>query len=248
VALVVRFLRAVHHLLQLRLLWRTREAHALGEEQNRRVVSLATRTKLGVERLRALLAMQVVPATRSWHTILRGVLLDRIGLAALAIVIVAITAILATVDVKFLIGTAVAAGAWGFGHLRLTREPRIVPDALLEERARHLAKLFPAAFVVMGHTHTPAYTPIADGTTYVNLGSWFEEEDVAHRAARTHLVVQRTPEGPVAAFLAWDGEARQPRAFGGSDSSAVRDSGTEMVPSAACPPRRLTSSTSRRIS
>jgi hypothetical protein len=64
------------------------------------------------------------------------------------------------------------------------------------ERAAHLARLFPAAFVVMGHTHTPAKIAINDGeATYINVGSWAEEEgddgepaDTIYRAARTHLV------------------------------------------------------------
>ena len=82
-------------------------------------------------------------------------------------------------------------------------------DATLVERAGHLATLFPAAFVVMGHTHSPAMVPVAQGTaTYVNVGSWHEAADEADRpasfkAARTHLVIHPAEAGPVAEFLAW---------------------------------------------
>jgi UDP-2,3-diacylglucosamine pyrophosphatase LpxH len=87
------------------------------------------------------------------------------------------------------------------------------------DRAAHLAKLFPAAFVVMGHTHTPAKIAINDGeATYINVGSWAEEEGAegvpaakVYRAARTHLVIHRGDEGPVAEFLAWDVDG--PRRF-----------------------------------
>src|SRR5205807_616548 len=88
---------------------------------------------------------------------------------------------------------------------------------LLRERATHLARLFPAAFVVMGHTHIPMKVPVADGTsTYVNLGSWAEEEGDAaagsvYRAARTHLVIRPEESGPVAEFLAWSEE--RPRRY-----------------------------------
>jgi hypothetical protein len=62
---------------------------------------------------------------------------------------------------------------------------------------------------------------INDGeSTYINVGSWAEEEgqggegepaDSIYRAARTHLVIHRGDEGPVAEFLAWDGDG--PRCF-----------------------------------
>jgi len=83
-------------------------------------------------------------------------------------------------------------------------------DETLVERARHLARLFPAAFVVMGHTHTPARVAVAEGTaTYVNVGSWHEAElsgadgETKFRAARTHLVIHPAPSGPTAEFLGW---------------------------------------------
>jgi UDP-2,3-diacylglucosamine pyrophosphatase LpxH len=89
-------------------------------------------------------------------------------------------------------------------------------DETLVDRAGHLARLFPAAFVVMGHTHTPVMVPVAEGAaTYVNVGSWSEGEvDAAipeQRAARTHLVIHPAPSGPVAEFLAWS--ASGPKRF-----------------------------------
>ena len=71
----------------------------------------------------------------------------------------------------------------------------------------------------MGHPHTPAKIAINDGAaTYINLGSWAEEEsddgeatDEIHRAARTHLLIHRGKGGPTAEFLAWDGD--RPRHF-----------------------------------
>jgi UDP-2,3-diacylglucosamine pyrophosphatase LpxH len=82
------------------------------------------------------------------------------------------------------------------------------------ERAAKLARLFPAAFVVMGHTHIPVRVPVNAGSaTYINVGSWAEEEaeagvavHEASRAARTHLVIHVKDSGPEAEFLTWDSE------------------------------------------
>ena len=87
------------------------------------------------------------------------------------------------------------------------------------ESATHLARIFPAAFVVMGHTHTPEKVAINNGeATYINVGSWAEEECDAgesaaktYRAARTHVVIHWSDQGPVAEFLVWDGD--RPRRF-----------------------------------
>jgi hypothetical protein len=67
--------------------------------------------------------------------------------------------------------------------------------------------VFPAAFVVMGHTHLPEVRAADGGSTYVNLGAWAPEEsddDALDVAAQTHLVVLDHPEGAVAELLVWD--------------------------------------------
>ena len=170
--------------------------------------------------MRALGALQVPPVTRSLRGILASVLLDRLALgfvAVLALLGVAVLTIVHTVHVSW---AAPCIGvAWALGHRQLARQRTADPEERMIERATHLARLFPAAFVVMGHTHTPAKLAINDGeATYINLGSWAEEEgddgepaDTIYRAARTHLVIHRGDHGPVAEFLAWDGDG--PRRF-----------------------------------
>jgi hypothetical protein len=108
-------------------------------------------------------------------------------------------------------------GGWIVMHRYLAKSRKVDPDEMLVDRAGRLAKLFPAAFVVMGHTHTPARVPVAEGATYINVGSWAEDEDEAtmangHHAARTHLVIHLAESGPVAEFLAWD-PTEGPRKF-----------------------------------
>ena len=100
------------------------------------------------------------------------------------------------------------------GSLPLTRLDTIF---LTDKHCQQLAKLFPAAFVVMGHTHIPKYTPAGDAT-YVNLGSWAEDEDgeatpgEAPRATRTHLVIHVGEARPEARLFTWE-SGTGPRQF-----------------------------------
>jgi hypothetical protein len=114
-------------------------------------------------------------------------------------------------------GLAAAAGLVGLGtrwsRLRGSNDPSVA----LREQAPRVARLFPAAFVVMGHTHIPEVRQ-EDGavTTYVNLGAWAEEDAdegevrVLLPATRTHLVVTDRDEGPVAELLTWDSGTGSP--------------------------------------
>jgi UDP-2,3-diacylglucosamine pyrophosphatase LpxH len=214
VRLLARFLCAVAEMLRLRRAYVSETAHFPREEQERKMAALADTMRVGIERLRALAALQVPPVTQSVSKILAGVLLDRLGLA---LACGAAIAMLATAAPRHpwcwpLMG-ALAVG-WALTHRHLSARRRewfgdkLDNDAKLVERAGHLAHLFPAAFVVMGHTHTPVQVPVAEGTTtYINVGSWHEAESKdeipAYRAARTHLVIHPAAAGPEAEFRAW---------------------------------------------
>ncbi len=224
VRLAGRFASAVVELFRMRRSYLTEAARALREEHDRRLTALATATRIGIERLRALVALQAPPVTRSIPKILASVLLDRLALA-----LGAISAMVAVLVVGYHHGwrwptlAAVAMG-WTLAHVYLRAQrrawfgERLDNDAALVERAGHLAHLFPAAFVVMGHTHSPAVVSVASGaSTYVNVGSWHEPEvdensaSPTYRAARTHLVIHPAAKGPMAEFLAWSPEG--PRRF-----------------------------------
>jgi UDP-2,3-diacylglucosamine pyrophosphatase LpxH len=218
--LALRYASAVGELFRLRREQLSGPAKMLREEHDRRMDILAQATRVGVERMRALAALQVPPVTGTLRGILASVLLDRLALgfvAMLALLVVAVLTIMHVVHVWWAAPCVVV--AWVLGHRQLASQRTADPEERMIERAGHLARLFPAAFVVMGHTHTPAKTAINDGeATYINVGSWAEEEgddgepaDTIYRAARTHLVIHRGDHGPVAEFLAWDGDG--PRRF-----------------------------------
>ena len=221
--LLMRFIGAVVELFRLRRAHLSVAAHSLRAEHERRMAALALRTRVGIERLRALAALQVPPVTLSVPKILASVLLDRIAVGALATVALVAFVVLGRHHVwPWPLVGAIGAG-WLATHRYLTAQRKVWfgekldNDAILIERAGHLARLFPAAFVVMGHTHTPAMVSVAQGAaTYVNVGSWHEAEATSadtFRAARTHLVIHPNDSGPRAEFLAWSAEG--PRRFGG---------------------------------
>ncbi len=224
VRLAARFSAAVIELFRLRRAYLSDATHALRAEHERRMNTLAEATRVGIERLRALAALQVPPVTRSVSKILASVLLDRlaVSLAATAAIAALVVAGRHHAWCWVLIAGVLCGWLALQRHLKTRRlewfGEKLDNDAMLVERAGHLARLFPAAFVVMGHTHTPAMISVAEGTaTYVNVGSWHEAEadgkegPNVHRAARTHLVIHPAASGPQAEFLSWS--AAGPRRF-----------------------------------
>jgi hypothetical protein len=159
---------------------------------------------------------------------MRGVLLDRLAVAFVAVLALVVLAIFGAFR-----GVAPwAAGgvvlAWALLHLYFSRQRVIDPAEHMVDRAAHLAKLFPAAFVVMGHTHVPAAVQ-AGTATYINVGSWAEEApattatpsdrgELGFRAARTHLVIHVRNERPEARFCAWGDTGPEELALGATES------------------------------
>ena len=90
VRLGLRFAAAVVELFRLRRSYLTGAAQALREEHERRMGALAVATRLGIERLRALAALQVPPVTRSIPKILASVLLDRLAVGVIATMTMAV--------------------------------------------------------------------------------------------------------------------------------------------------------------
>jgi UDP-2,3-diacylglucosamine pyrophosphatase LpxH len=222
VRLFTRFVSAVVELFRMRRAHLSAAATQLREEHERRMAALAEATRVGLDRLRALAALQVPPVTRSRSMIMASVLLDRLALGLAAVSLIVPLALLGGHKPWSWVAIAGVTLGWALFHRRLTARRRawfgekLDNDAVLVERAGHLARLFPAAFVVMGHTHTPAMVPVAEGAaTYVNVGSWHEEEpngEDTFRAARTHLVIHPAGSGAKAEFLTWG--AGGPRRFG----------------------------------
>lgn len=223
----LRFANAVVEMFRLRRAHFNEAARALRAEHERRMMLLGEATKLGIDRLRALAMLQVPPVTRSIRGILASVLLDRLALGLMALVALVAVGLVRGTRGDAYYAVACILVAWALGHRHLTRARRIDPGEDLADRAGKLARLFPAAFVVMGHTHVPQVVPVEGGrSTYINLGSWAEDEESAgdgagsaYQAPRTHLVIHPRETGADAEFLAWDSN-QGPRRFRAPGSSS----------------------------
>ncbi|MEO7110962.1 MAG: hypothetical protein ABI183_11040 [Polyangiaceae bacterium] len=211
----LRFLLAIIELIRVQRGFLTDAARALKVENEKRMTELALKTLLGIDRLRELAALQVPPVTRTIGGILASVLIDRlaVAVAALASLSVFVPLAIHRHGGASIIAIVAIVAAWLGAHSYLSARRKIDPAMDMAERASKLARLFPAAFVVMGHTHVPQRQPIDEGrATYINLGSWDEDEvteqdTMPYEAARTHLVIHpgvSAESAPVAEFLKWD--------------------------------------------
>ncbi len=213
--LLRRFVEANRALFSL---WRDhdgRTAKRSRREAARRMRRLAVAYKISRKRLRALMKLQHKPATASLGAIATSLMLDRLALGTLAVV-AAVTlfafhehfTLLAPVVGVLAVAVVVSRRIWLVRH---TPEP----SAELRERSALVARLFPAAFVVMGHTHLPEMKVTAERTTYVNLGAWAEEESPdgsppALPATRTHFVLTSEGEKVAAELRIWDADGPRP--------------------------------------
>lgn len=213
-----RFAAAVAVLIGM---WRDQMGDAsqwMRAEHERKMAMLGEARQISLAKLRALASLQRPPVTKSLVRLLAGVMLDRVALALVALG-VSIWLLAARWTPQLGIGVAIGIALLA-PLVWLARRARgsIDPSDILREQAPRVAALFPAAFIVMGHTHTPEMRQREDGAaTYVNLGGWAEEEDPEDGAAplpasRTHLVVYHDGSTPTAELMAWE-ESGGPRQF-----------------------------------
>ncbi len=207
----MRFVRAISALFSLRREHLSLASKVLRTEHERRVAQLADVTRGGKERLSALLGLQARPIAHSVSGIMASLLLDRAALACAAVMALCVVGVAAFWKPPVLYAVAAVLGTWVLAHRHLSKQRKVDPATTLAERAVQLSRLFPAAFVVMGHTHIPTETP-AGNATYINLGSWAEEEPLPdaepmaapERAARTHVVIRMSADGAQAELRTWD--------------------------------------------
>lgn len=196
-------------------LWREHLSEAallIQHEQERRLRALGRTHQIQLEKLTALLRLHRPPITKSLPAIFASVMLDRVLLSLVGLTTLLSIVHWAPTRVHGL-GAAAAATLALLGLGRLWRRMRdtLEPSAELRERSALVARLFPAALVVMGHTHLPEKHAASDTTTYVNLGAW-AEDDVEEGlqpnlpATRTHLVVAGAGDDAVTELFTWRDE------------------------------------------
>lgn len=204
-----RYVRAIAHALRV---WRassTIETRWLFEEHDRRMRTFARQMRVNVAKVRRLALMAARPAHEKVSTIVRTLFIERVFLGLLALLSFSLMSFsnttwgwwLATVALFIVLNVA--------AHLWSKRLRVLDASSVLKQAAAQIASIFPAKFIVMGHTHQPTVERVHKSTLYVNLGNWGTDdldatEDTPHRAPCTHLVIRHVDGKPQAAFYAWD--------------------------------------------
>lgn len=215
-----RFFFIVFELREIARAYTSENGKKVREEHERRLRALSEETGVSEERLREALSLHCTPLGVTPRGVLTSVMLDRLSVFAamvIALILIAVTWPLVGTSIALPMLVALLA-LWVVVHVLLSRgRPNVDPRVEMEVRTPDLARLFPASFIVMGHTHIPTTKSVREDITYINLGSWAEEEpdpkdgDVtkAYRAARTHLVVHADASGHHARLYEWhNGEPR----------------------------------------
>jgi UDP-2,3-diacylglucosamine pyrophosphatase LpxH len=196
-------------------LWREHLSDAalrIQNEQEQRLRALGRAQKIQAEKLMALLRLQRPPITKSLFAIFASVMLDRVLLGLIGVLACLAIWLWAPSGLHAVASTALVVAALStVGFLWRRLRDSLEPSAELRERSALVARLFPAALVVMGHTHLPEKHAASETTTYVNLGAWAEDDvEEGHRpnlpATRTHLVVAETEDKPLAELYTWRDE------------------------------------------
>jgi UDP-2,3-diacylglucosamine pyrophosphatase LpxH len=206
-----RFFNAVFMLRDIATAYASEHGASIHAEHESRLVEHAKSKGLPEERLRAALRLHVEPMGITPRGVLASVMLDRLAVfVVMVIALAAIASLRSSMGGYALHATFALLVMWTVLHVRLSRaRPDVDPASLMADRAAEIAKLFPSSFVIMGHTHVPTTKSVGDAS-YINLGSWAEEEPdpnedaaKAYRAARTHLVVHAKEDRHEARLCEW---------------------------------------------
>jgi hypothetical protein len=209
VAIAGRYMRASYRLLGECVLNARARARTSAHAARAGITRFARSSGVHEERLARLRALYVPPAVQRFGLMARSLYLDRIVcglsggfgvvLAALLFAYVGlISAATSALSALLLIGYALV----GSGSNRS-------PQATMLHNAAHIAALFSARWVVMGHTHEPVLQPVSESASYVNLGSWGEDDPPDERVTQrnhggTFLLVRKHAGDFQAELMRWD--------------------------------------------
>jgi UDP-2,3-diacylglucosamine pyrophosphatase LpxH len=199
-----RFFSSIAHMFRA---WRAHlgeAAHEVRAEHERRMGELAGLLSVNRERLRELSGLWALPVTGCHRKIMRSVFLD--GIVAMVGAFALILGLGVSELVPLAALPAVSLALYLGIYVWMRRTTVLDPKVALRRAAVGVARLMPARFVVMGHTHEPRLEPIEGGATYVNLGTWAADDldDHAHEAPYSHLVIRRGEGEPEARLMRWD--------------------------------------------
>ncbi|MCO4744547.1 MAG: metallophosphoesterase [Proteobacteria bacterium] len=192
--------------MSTRLLGRARAAN--GDRRARhyaRLAELARKVRLPEWKLRIVDAQRRMPASTNVGEVLSALMLDRLALTGGTL-----AALFATLALPVawshtgLLAIAFCAIAVGIDSRLASLRESVQPQERMKVVAGLIRRMVSAPIVVMGHAHDAVVERNADGC-YVNTGSWVEGNKQHPDALRafTHLVLRRTPKGPVGGLFRW---------------------------------------------
>jgi UDP-2,3-diacylglucosamine pyrophosphatase LpxH len=209
----------------VRLLWHSRGAHksvrirnARQRAHDARLEQLAEASGVEPQLLRDVDGLKRPPVTMSTRRLMGILMLDRFLLCVGAVVGVLAAMLLLPVGLAVLAMMAVLAATW-WGGLQLAKVRN--PDNILPLRmaAQRIRARVDAPFIVFGHTHEPIHEALPTGGAYVNSGTWLPAIRPGLLRAFTHVVMRRTPQGPLCELRQWrDGASRR---FGSDEVTPV---------------------------
>ena len=209
-AIAGRFLRASYRLLSECVLNTRAAARQRTAAARAGVERFARSTGIARERLERLCELYVPPAVQRFGFMLRSLYLDRIvcGLSGalglgVAGLLLAYTGLVSALTSGLLALLLLVYACLGSG----TNQS---PETTMRQSAAHIAQLFSARWVIMGHTHAPVLQPVSAGASYVNLGSWGDDDPPDERsqerlrAPGTFLMIRKQAGDYHAELLRWD--------------------------------------------
>jgi UDP-2,3-diacylglucosamine pyrophosphatase LpxH len=208
-AIAGRYLRASYHLLAECVLNTSSVARERARAAALGLAQFAHVSGVSEERLEHLRALHVTPAVQRFGVMLRSLYLDRIVCALVGTLGLVLAApFFAKLGVVGSLSIALVA-ALSIGYALVGSGDNCSPQATMLHNAAHIAKLFSARWVVMGHTHQPIMQPVSASASYVNLGSWGEDDPPDERTVSrdplgTFLVLRKRTDDFLAELLRWD--------------------------------------------
>jgi len=150
------------------------------EEHQRRVAAVDARFSLPPGTAATVDAMHARPVMRGTLATARFLALDLIAAGLLLAAIAAAILIWFPARVGLLALVAGAALISLTGYIGALRFRRMSEAAQLHRTAERISELFKVPYVAFGHSHAAGTWPLANGTTYVNVGTWVPAGDDAY--------------------------------------------------------------------
>lgn len=207
-AIAGRYLRASYRLLRECVL----NTRALAKEHARAgrtgIARFASDSGFNPDLLERLCSLYVPPAVQRFGFMMRSLYLDRIACGLFGVLGLGLSTWLwlGSGSTSALVSALPAAVLISYACLGSGSNSS--PQSTMLHNAAHIAELFSARWVVMGHTHQPLLQAVSKSASYVNLGSWGEDDPPEERSSRssatgTFLMLRRRAGDFHAELMRW---------------------------------------------